>query len=257
MSTAPTKYLYNQLTSKLVSVITSQHGPRRKHRFKEFSYCCAWTRCRGNLFVSWSLSSNGSACCIAPSLRQFFPKRLPANCHFFFPEGCVWWGPWSVSPSFPYSRFSRKLLYNRSHCSLFKATGFELFSHKAPVGPALLKSSFLGRCGQNYLDWLAPLHLRLLLCVQSLLSFRRVSTPPQCPITHFPQSNESSVNILRDLQLYGLPDVLSIRYSCSFKSRSLIPLLPSWRIRCRLSSVRLHGNDCIKIKPIVTSYWER
>jgi hypothetical protein len=49
-----------QLTSKLVSVITSRHGPRRKHRFQQFLYCCARTHCRGNLSVSWSLPNDGS-----------------------------------------------------------------------------------------------------------------------------------------------------------------------------------------------------
>jgi hypothetical protein len=46
-------------TSKLVSGVTSLHGLRRKHRFLQFLYCCAWTRC-GNQFVSLSLPSNGS-----------------------------------------------------------------------------------------------------------------------------------------------------------------------------------------------------
>jgi hypothetical protein len=66
-STAPTKSSlhrlpYNWLTFKLASVIKSRHGPRRKHCFQQFLYCCTWTCCRGNLFVSWSLPSKGSTC---------------------------------------------------------------------------------------------------------------------------------------------------------------------------------------------------
>jgi hypothetical protein len=38
----------------------SWHTPRRKHRFQQFHYCSAGTRCHGNLFVSWSLSNNES-----------------------------------------------------------------------------------------------------------------------------------------------------------------------------------------------------
>jgi hypothetical protein len=40
--------------------ITHWLGPRVKHCFQHFLYCCAWTLCRGNLFVSRSLPSNGS-----------------------------------------------------------------------------------------------------------------------------------------------------------------------------------------------------
>jgi hypothetical protein len=39
--------------------ITPWYEPRRKHRFQQFFYCCAWTR-RRNLYVSRSLCSNGS-----------------------------------------------------------------------------------------------------------------------------------------------------------------------------------------------------
>jgi hypothetical protein len=55
-----TDSLTNDVTSKLVSVITSRHGPRRKHRFQQFLYSCAQTRCPGNLFVSRSLPTIGS-----------------------------------------------------------------------------------------------------------------------------------------------------------------------------------------------------
>jgi hypothetical protein len=40
--------------------ITHRHGPCRKQCFQQFFYCCEWTRCHGNLFLSRSLPSNGS-----------------------------------------------------------------------------------------------------------------------------------------------------------------------------------------------------
>jgi hypothetical protein len=49
------------------------------------------------------------------------------------------------------------------------------------------------------------LHLWLLLCLLSLLSFRRGPTPPQCPDAHYPQPNGSPDCSLHDLQLECLP----------------------------------------------------
>jgi hypothetical protein len=40
--------------------ITTWQQSRRKHCFQQFICCCAFTHCRGNLFVSWSLPSNRS-----------------------------------------------------------------------------------------------------------------------------------------------------------------------------------------------------
>jgi hypothetical protein len=71
-STAPTKsslhrHPYNYLpslqltlnwTSKLVSLITIWHGPRRKHRHQQFSRCCVWISCRRGVFTAL-LRSNG------------------------------------------------------------------------------------------------------------------------------------------------------------------------------------------------------
>jgi hypothetical protein len=54
----PTSYSSQIELQTLLSVITSRHGLRRKHRFQQFLYCCAWAR-RGNLFVSLSLPVNG------------------------------------------------------------------------------------------------------------------------------------------------------------------------------------------------------
>jgi hypothetical protein len=52
------------------------------------------------------------------------------------------------------------------------------------------------------------LYLLLLLCVQSLLSFRRGPTPPKYPDPHFSQSNGNPDYLLCDLQLYDLPEGL-------------------------------------------------
>jgi hypothetical protein len=62
------RLLYNWLTSKLVSVIISWHKPCRKHHFQQFLYCCVWTPC-GNLFVLWSLPTNGSTRYIITPIR--------------------------------------------------------------------------------------------------------------------------------------------------------------------------------------------
>jgi hypothetical protein len=45
-----------------VRTSTRRHIPEDDilHRFQQFLYSCVWICCRGNLFVSWSLPSNGS-----------------------------------------------------------------------------------------------------------------------------------------------------------------------------------------------------
>jgi hypothetical protein len=94
--------------------------------------------------------------------------------------------------------------------------------------------------------------------VSSLLSFRRRLTPPKCPVIHCPSSNGSPECLLCDLQLMVflkiLPDILSfLRRSCSSKSRSLIPLLLSWQVRC-LECPSFRGSFCkIVPGPIVPS----
>jgi hypothetical protein len=90
------------------------------------------------------------------------------------------------------------------------------------------------------------LHLRFLLCADS--SFNHVGGRP----LHNVQSLifRSLIEVLKIWFATSsstvfpkiLPDVLSfLRHSCSFKSRSLIPLLPSWRVHCRLSIFRPLG----------------
>jgi hypothetical protein len=72
----------------------------------------------------------------------------------------------------------------------------------------------------------------LLLCVPSVLPFRRWPTPPQCPVTHFPQTNGSRDCLLCDLQLYGLPEdpaecCPASHTCCCLEPRILILEMPS------------------------------
>jgi hypothetical protein len=41
---------HSQLAT-IVLLITPRHGPGIKHHFRQFLYCCAWIRCRVNMFV--------------------------------------------------------------------------------------------------------------------------------------------------------------------------------------------------------------
>jgi hypothetical protein len=138
-----------------------------------------------------------------------------------------------------------------------KAARSEWFPRRAPGGIGVLPSSpFSSRCRQKIRVWSMLLHLRLLLCVQSLVVFRRAPTPPQCRDTRFPQSDaisSSRVSLKVSLifpmvssrsccLLMPLSTVLSIlRCNCSSTPQSLIPLLSSWPVRCLLSSVRPLG----------------
>jgi hypothetical protein len=70
----------------------------------------------------------------------------------------------------------------------------------------------------------------VICCYWSLLSFRSGPTPLQCPVIHFPQSDESPNSLLYDLQLYSLPKVLLNVlllpiHNCSFRSWFLVQLL--------------------------------
>jgi hypothetical protein len=85
----------------------------------------------------------------------------------------------------PVAWFSQCLLSNCCCCccSLLKA---ECFPPKVPASRGSSPSScFPDQWGAKYLEWPMFLHLLLLLCVQSLLSFRRGLTPTQCPVTRF------------------------------------------------------------------------
>jgi hypothetical protein len=61
---------------QLISFIISRHRLLRKHRFQKFLDCCGWTHCRGNLFVSWALPSNGST----RYMLQIYP-RIDNKCN--------------------------------------------------------------------------------------------------------------------------------------------------------------------------------
>lgn len=82
--------------------------------------------------------------------------------------------------------------------------------------------------------------------------FQKGPIPSQCPVTHFPQPDGKIDCSLLDssstIFLKIMPDVLYFfGRSCSSKSRSLVPLLASWRIRCLLSNVRPLGAPLAKL----------
>jgi hypothetical protein len=85
------------------------------------------------MLISWSLSSNGSTCYIAASLRIFVPNNLQAYSHVLFSKCCAC-NVWLASPSFPVPQFSQWLLSNYSHCSILKATHTEWFPNKLQAG---------------------------------------------------------------------------------------------------------------------------
>jgi hypothetical protein len=80
-----------QLSTKLSGwrprYIVPLHGPRRKHRFRQFLYCCMRIRCRGNMFTAQFSSSDNlffliknllpsSECCFAVRLEVATQQRL-------------------------------------------------------------------------------------------------------------------------------------------------------------------------------------
>jgi hypothetical protein len=132
---------------------------------------------------------------IAPSLRLFVPNGLQAYCHFSFLRGlCV------VSASFLWLGFS----------AVFTLQPLPLLSPLGPLVPggALIRWSrsrvftiFFPSVRADYLGWPVFLHFQLLLCLQSLLSFQRRRTFPQCPDACFRQCNGSLDCSLHYLQL--------------------------------------------------------
>jgi hypothetical protein len=137
------------------------------------------------------------------------------------------------------AHFSQWLLSNHSCCSPLRT---KQLPDKVRANPGVSPSScFSDRWGQNYLEWPVLLHLRLLLCVQSLLSFQRSSTPPQCPVIHFLKLNGNPDYSLNNLQSKSLPedpaDVLLLPgCSCCLRSQFLNSLL------CLCSTQRLFLN---------------
>jgi hypothetical protein len=155
----------------------------------------------------------------------------PVYSHSYMWRGLCLWRLWWVSPSFPVAWFCG---------SLIRCQSVQVYYHHP---------SFC-RCWKSYLEWPVLLHLRLVLCVQPLLSLQRGLTPPQClhsvqsPIFRSPMENSaarfatSSPNVRLTVLLNA---ILLSRRSCFFKSRSLVTLLPSRRVRCLLSSGRPLG----------------
>jgi hypothetical protein len=80
------------------------------------------------------------------------------------------------------------------------------FPHHDTQQDANNKVPPLCRCRWTRLEWLVLLHLQLLLCMQSLLSFRREPTPPQCPVTHFSNPDRRLNRLLHNLQPDGFPE---------------------------------------------------
>jgi hypothetical protein len=195
-----------------------------------------WTHCRGKLIISRSLPTNASTHYIAPSLRLFVPNSLPTYLLF---QGLCLWRLWSVSSFSPVARFSRWLLSNCFRCSLLKATRPEPFPHKMVFGPGLLPSFFWSM--QAKLPGVANAFTSpaLAVCAVSFVSngvdlsavfshLRTFCRPVENATARFAISNPK-VFLTVLLNALLLP-----RRSCFFKSRSLIPLLLSWSVRCLL-----------------------
>jgi hypothetical protein len=72
----------------------------------------------------------------------------------------------------------------------------------------------------------------------SLLSFRRKLTPPQCPVTHFPQPDGELDCSLRDLQSESLPDGL---VECPLASCTWLP--PCASVLYSLVAFRAHPSS--------------
>jgi hypothetical protein len=137
---------------------------------------CLPSRC-----LAIKYSSFQPSCHIAPSLKLFILNGPQPYRHFFYSEGCAWFHLPSQGSVFP-----RCLLSNHSHCSLLKAAHPKRLPDKVPVCPGLSQSScFSNWWRQNYLEWPVLLHLRLLLCVQSLFSVLE-GAKPSTMSSHFP-----------------------------------------------------------------------
>jgi hypothetical protein len=87
------------------------------------------------------------------------------------------------------------------------------------------------------------LHFRLLLCVQSPLSFQSRLTPPQYLVTRFLQPTGNANYCFKISSLMVFPEILSdilslLRHSCFFKPWFLVPLRPSSFARHLFPNVR-------------------
>jgi hypothetical protein len=154
-----------------------------------------------------------------------------------------------VSPFSPVTRFSWCLLSNYTLLKLLDPSGslircqsVQVYHHPPfPVG-----------AGRRFESGDAPLHLWLLLCVQSLLLFQRGPTLPQCPDTHFLQSKGSPDCFAISSPTVRLKVLLSVllfpRCIRSFTPQFLMLLLHSGHARC------LFPNVCpFQIPPVTLS----
>jgi hypothetical protein len=141
-------------------------------------------------------------CFLLTAIPPKSPTGIPP---FLLFQGLCLQRLWSVSPSSLWLSFhgvysptapvapSLKPLVQSD--SLIGCQSVQVCHHHLPlVGAA--KSSNSDHCSHIYSSY----------CVPSLLQFQRGPTPPECPVIHFPQSNESANYLLCDLQLYGLPE---------------------------------------------------
>jgi hypothetical protein len=68
-----------ELNFKLVTLITPWHGPRRRHCFPQFLYCCAWTVGDSHVFATQSVQSHADCCLATAVVSLFRGLRLPTS----------------------------------------------------------------------------------------------------------------------------------------------------------------------------------
>jgi hypothetical protein len=156
-------------------------------------------------------------CFLLKSIRSEWPTGILPFLLFW---GLYLWNLWSVSPSSlwltSHSDYSptapapslRPLIPSSSFIGCQSA---QVYYHQPPflhhdTQQDANNKSFFQLVWANYLQWPVLLHLWLLPCVQSLLSFRNGPSPPQCPDIHFPNPNWRFNSSLQDLQHISLPE---------------------------------------------------
>jgi hypothetical protein len=139
------------------------------------------TQSRDNWYQKW-LPSNGSTRYIVTSLRLFVSNSLKAYRHFFFFRGLCLWRLWSVSPFSPVTRFSRRLLFNRSRYSLLKTVRLEWPPDKVQAGPGVWY--FSDRWNKSSRVVNAPISAAFALCVVSSFVSERADSSTMSHYSH-------------------------------------------------------------------------
>jgi hypothetical protein len=84
-------YRINSIAS-IVLLITSLHGPSRKHRFQQYLYRCMSVRCRGNVFTEplpingstrYNIYSSGHQDALWTSIRKVVSSNLNRDMRVF------------------------------------------------------------------------------------------------------------------------------------------------------------------------------